>query len=356
MDDAQSEGCKALLDEGARAALTQAGIDPSLIEDSVKCVKDRDREQCAKTSAKIAAVYACSAATSGAGTTVCNKVAPVLIEKMWPVIGPPLTTVWDVGLDTLEALGSFLKHVVDAFGDLLGFGGDGPTKKEQINAITWAGWEVDKKAIVSGLQAAYAADIESRRELGLPVMIDGVVGAPNVSLDHDKNFEVKQNRSTQIFFDSLKRQEGMGEVCILGLGRDLTDTTSYGWLALHGVDPSTKPKDGQVMLRAPAMPAGWTPSSSAWSPARFTIEESSKLKTWHVSDIRDAAGMLLAIRTNAIRKASFDSIGRVIDENIRESQQPKPTSSSSWLIWMAMLGALGYLGYRYRKPIREVLR
>lgn len=328
--DGDSESCKDLQKQGARRALEEAGVDPDLADEAIECANTRDSEVCAKVSAKAAAVYACTAATEGAGADICQKYAPVIVEKIWPVVGPPLVSVWDISLQSLGHLQSVLNGVLGSFASVLGFGGDdGPTRTEKLNEIRWAGVDILDKQYKEGVKAAMLADIESRREFGLQVPmsvrhIDGELG------------DMARARVNRYFVPKLK------PVCIVGRGRKTL--TDVGPINFRIVSPDYVPTNSEIMLRSFAPPSGWRYGEPGFSPAGFEVINQPGV-TWRVQDVADAYGVVVAQRLKAIRDGSVDAVATAIAESAEQSEKQSSVSSSSGFVLLATFAALAAGGY-----------
>jgi len=386
LEDASSPQCEDLLTEGAEKSLIAAGVDPAIASAAVECAKSRDREVCAKTSAKLAAVYGCTAATGGSGAYLCSELAPVLVDKMWPVIGPPLTKTWDVTLDVLEGVFGMLGGIIDSLGGLLGFGGgDGPTYTEKLNQLLWAGNDIVKPPLDSAVQTIITSDLESQASLGLipdtqigtAARKDGDLGrltdlgiVDNIKPNENEIVErskLMEKRANSVMTDNLRRHPGFGPINVFCLS--FKSNTPASEMPANGysfmdhrftytiVDDATAQsmiKKGALVLTSNAVPIGWAMDKrEGWIPNGFKVHNPGKRVIFQ--QIRDAYGMILAERTRAIRDSTFKSVGDTIARNVQvhELQNKKP-SSSPWL-WLAALAGGGYLAYRYRDKIKKAL-
>lgn len=364
VDDASSPQCTELLKEGAKTALVSAGVNPDVADAAVECAATRDREACAKASAKLAAVYGCTAATGGGGYVVCSELAPILVDQMWPVIGPPLTATWDVALDTLEGVAGMLKGMAGAFGSMLGFGSNKPTWTEKMNDLRWAGADLIKTPMDASVDAVVKADVESQRSLGLlPRKVENKIGMSGPSLDgfkkstrlqlHDSN-ETIERKATSTMTNGLRRHPGFGTLAV-AFAPSGPNKAIYRFVdpnsEILGI-PVSKAKN---VLIATGMPAGWSlENQQGWQPNGFILNDvTSGLGKYSI--VRDAYGMILAERTRAIKDAAFESVGITISRNVQkaEAQKRQPTSSSSVLLWIAALVGSGALAYRYRGKISK---
>jgi hypothetical protein len=377
VDDYSSESCQDFVGEQGEKALIAAGVDPKTAKEIVQCAQTRDREACAKGSAKLAATYACVAATSGAGTVVCNQLAPVLIDKLWPVIGPPLTATWDIGLDMLEAALSMLKGMFEDIAGLLGFGDDGPTWTDRMNALRWKSAEIMNDSISNAFNAVRKADVESRIQVGLqdddlgsdhPVR-SGDIAAPQIvpmppGVEPMMPQIVKAGqRGAEVLQHALREHPSFGEIWIVGRRRKVPWDASgnYGRFDFAIVDPGYQIGNDEVLMRSSAMPAGWMPGDE-WTPAGFQLEQHPPMggARWQTGDVRDALGFLLSIRSDAVRTCCADAVGKVVAENVQAVTAKKlpmaEKESSSWLLWVAALAGAGTLAYVYRDKIKKAMR
>jgi len=360
-DDPSSPDCESMADEQAENVLVEYGLDPQLAKDAVACARTRDREKCAKTSAKIAAVYACSASTAGAGTAICSKLAPAMVDKVWPVMGPPLVKAWDIAFDTLDGVISLLKGVANAFGDILGFGDDGPSRTEILNDLRWKAHAVCKSAIASGSEAVSAANIESRKELGLPLPLQSggamdavaseMLGAPPIAPGGMVVMPVDA-QSSEAFKQALRPKFKQVNVVWKAVNRGAYEPPNYRFVG----DSYTPTKD-EVLVRSAGCPDKWSPGDSSWAPENFTTETKLYNHQWKLSELRNAVGMIVAERADSVSTASVEASGRVIAQNISQGQQNSESgSSSNWWIWVTAVAGAAYAGYRYRKPIMKRLK
>lgn len=357
MEDPSGPECEEIAGEYGKQALVDAGVDPAVADAAVDCLRTRDREQCAKSSAKIAATYACAALTSGAGTVVCNELAPILIDKMWPVIGPPLTYAWDVGLNILELVGGSLAEFVKDLGELIGFGDDGPTYTEKLNSMLWAGNDIVAPALDAAVSASVQADLESRRELGLPVNVEGVLGQmPPVQ----PYLPPAARKGPQdMIFDFLRSEPGFGAVYVVARpSKKIQMLPDYEVVSADYV-----PKHDEMLLEAPAMPPGWRPGSTEWSPHGFKIVKKALFSPISFFDVLAGAyGVILSARTDAIRKAAVGSVGQIVADNSVEAKSDiidglelREDDSGSVLWWTLALVGAGAAAYYYRKPLKQLV-
>lgn len=361
-EGSSSDACKNLAKEGGEKALIAAGVDPDLAREAMQCAESRDSEVCAKASAKLAAVYACTSATGGSGYTLCNEIAPKVVDQIWPIVGPPLVGAWDTAFDVMDGVAGAMQGIMDALGDILGFGSDdGPTTVELHNQLMWRGNEVINGAIDSAVKATSSADIQSRIEVGLPVKLpNGSVGGmsfkpkPDLELSANTSMSIAKNVLSQ----RLREQQGFGPIAVEArtrqFGMGITDTMPLDY---EFVDPGKKPDPGNVMLVVAGCPDGWKVGDSGWNPSGFELRE-APMAGWRFRDVRDAYGMVLAARTAAIRDAASESVGQVVSTNVRSAKMSPGSKSEGgigWFWWTAILGS-GILAYVYRDKIRRKLR
>src|SRR5512138_3106229 len=74
IDCLQSGNCSKM--DLLAAAAVAAGADPTMVAETQACLESGDDETCAKAATTVAAIAACSAATSGTATMGCTYVAP----------------------------------------------------------------------------------------------------------------------------------------------------------------------------------------------------------------------------------------------------------------------------------------
>jgi len=356
IDDGSSDACKDLAKEGGEKALIAAGVDPQLAHEAMECAESRDSEVCAKASAKLAAVYACTSATGGSGYTLCNELAPRIVDQVWPVAGPPLVMAWDSAFAILDGVTNALKGIVDALGGILGFGSDdGPTKTELQNEMMWKGSEILFGAIQSAMNATAAADFQSKIELGLPVDLPiGQFGTPNMWAKPKPGAQLssKDDFAKRVMSESLRRQPSFGAIAVAA-------RTRVGWmdegpLDFHFVDPGSTPASGEVILLATECPSNWTIGNSQWNPAGFKMLYNDS--SWNLSDVGSAYGMVLAERAAAIRDAASESVGHVVAYNLQMSQGPTESEGGiGWFWWAAIIGG-GVLAYVNRAKIARAAK
>lgn len=384
VDDYGSPACQEFVGEQGKNALVAAGVEPNTAEEIVKCAQTRDGEACAKSSAKLAASYACAAATSGAGTAVCNQLVPILIDGMWPVIGPPLTKAWDIGFELLEGALSILKGLFEGIAGIIGFDGDdGPTWTEKMNALRWEAASIMNESISSAFNAARAADVETQIRLGLesdqlgadhPVRA-GDIGTPQIVPGKEfvapmmPKIMATGHRGAAFLQDGLRRHPGFGEIWIKGRYREQFcdnqgNCRNYDF---ELVDPGYELQKDEVLLKAPAMPSDWMPGDKGWFPAGFEIDQWTP--GWDGSEtrwkggtigVRDAVVILLGIRGDAVRECSSNAVGAVVAQNMIDARKfalgVQEKDDSSWLLWVAALAGAGTLAYVYRDKIKKAMR
>jgi hypothetical protein len=356
-EGSSSDACKQLAKEGGEKALIAAGVDPQLAHEAMQCAESRDSEMCAKASAKLAAVYACTSATGGSGYTLCNELAPKVVDKIWPVAGPPLVMAWDTAFAVLDGVAGALQGIASALGNILGFGSDGPTITELQNELMWRGQEIVSASIESGVKATSAADIQSRIELGLPLELPtGSFGLPDITVRPEVNATLikTQSESKNIFSKKLRQQPGFKALAVEARTRiGSLDKTP---IEFKFVDPSKQPGAGKVMLVAGEVPPGWHVDDTGWSPSGFEIRRSSN-SAWHFDDMRDAYGMVLAARAEAISNAASESVGEMVALNVKAANAPSSEKDEGigWLWWAAIIGG-GVLAYVNRAKIARAAK
>lgn len=381
VDGIKTEGCQDLLQEQGQRLLEDAGVPSDIAEAAADCIRHRDREKCARASAELAATYGCVAATSGAGTVLCKELAPIVIDKVWPVLGPPLVATWDVALDVIEGVFDGLEGFLEGLADLLGFGwgDDGPTWTQKMNALRGQGHELISTSIEDAYEAVARADISSRMELGLPIpatghpLLDGPgdrgmpsgdiqagMGAPNMSkrtmVDQIRRRTMTEiladapPRSTMVFRDHISRQPGWGELCVVGPARKELWKWKLHPNDLALVQPGTSPAKGQMMLRSAGRSADWVPGDSG-TPAAFAVEHGVPGDYWTDADVATAYGVLLGARLDAMRLASTDASGEIISHNVQETQAEEASESSSWWLWLLLAAGAGAGYYYWRRRV-----
>lgn len=169
-----------LVTEAAKGAAVAYGVDPSVVDAAEECLSSGgDSEICAKAGAKLAATAGCMVVTEGAGGPICAKLAPFVVDAVWPLAGPPLVATWDIAYGFAEGLlgglASFAQAILDVAGIDLSTDAD-PT----VMGIYWDLLGLGRKTLLEqwevAVEAVQTAQDESRRELGLPIplpIIDG---------------------------------------------------------------------------------------------------------------------------------------------------------------------------------------
>jgi len=106
-----------------QAAAEYAGVDPTTAQLVYECAKKRDTNTCSKAGVTIGGIAACSY-FSGGQTVLCSKAVPIVVNLIWPVVGPVVTGAVDFVRYFLSAISNVVGEAADAFGDLIGLGGD----------------------------------------------------------------------------------------------------------------------------------------------------------------------------------------------------------------------------------------
>jgi len=352
-----SQACKDIAKQGGRDALVAAGLSKDTADDIVACASSGDGDSCAKAAAKVAAVYGCTSATGGAGAPLCSELAPVVVDKIWPVVGPPLAGTWDIAKGLLGGVTNILKGIADAFAGIFGFGGDdGPSWTDLTNALLWKGYDITREALDQSVHAVLLADSESKLDLGLGRQLPiGVVGwDPTDFSKASKPQFMERERQTeleaaqQLLTDNLRRHPGFGAFAVRARSRGTND---YAPIEYEFVPPATVRKNGEVILRAPAMPDGWSVSDQeGWLPNGYELDDAWNSR-WNFQDLQNAYGLILAERTKAIREAAAESVGQTIAHNVVLAQGGRveePSESSPWPWLLVAAGAVAAYVYRDR--------
>lgn len=365
-------------DEAKAAASTYLGIDPELSQAVIDCAETRDSEACAKASAQIAAIAACDFATGGAGAYLCNKYAPQIVSAIWPVLGPPLTAMFDVGFGLFGATFDFMKGV----GKLFGIGSSPGTDWDDVVwQLKAAGRKVVASSSISAVEAIGSANVSTRLELGLPIEIAGGLSGPSLSkstmldISAVKNVVAKRgDASRYTLVRALRSKPAFASEVRVAWPKRLWGTGSLDqWLEATKprlVASTYWPTKNELMLRL------WGVDLSKWDPAivksmasngtilkdgnvdfaDFKVVDSSGEWPSSGKDVRDlqaAFGLAVSERVKALQSACSESVGSTIGSAIAERQQLDQAGkeSGSGLLWLLGLAGAGTLLYIYRKRI-----
>jgi hypothetical protein len=367
MDEGQSsQACKDLQDEGFRRGMEAAGVDPAITDAALECARSGDSEVCAKAAAKVAAVYGCTAATGGGGAYLCSKLAPIVVDKIWPVVGPPLVAAWDLQLGVLDGVVDMLGGIISDLGDLLGFGGndDGPSHTEILTAMYQQGYSIVRESIQASETAVVQADVESRKELGLPIELHGGVGVPTLTVQATPAVYDRTDLAMPKI-DLTKRllaHPGFGGPIYVLVQ---ASKTSFKPSEFRFVDADYAPGLGEMVIwsqGAKDIENNWTIDSQPL-PSGFYIKRGAVVAT-NYDDVRTAYGMILERRTAAVRDAASQTVGDVVAQNITtaRSRQLDPSlikrkePESNWWLWALGLAGAAGVAYWQRDKIKKWMK
>lgn len=322
---------KELIGQGVKAAAIAYGMDPEVAAAAEQCLASGDSEVCAKASAKLAATAACTFATEGAGGPLCAKLAPFVVDAIWPLAGPPLVAAWDMAWGftdgVLGGIVAFAKALLEAAGIDLSTDAD-PT----VMDVYWELLSVGQRAIVTqwdvGAQALQVADDESRKHLHLPMSLDA---PPNPNLIVGLGGPVASSaggavrNSTAKYLESwlLAEPGWTGAVYVrvryLAPGEydfEVRDAPFQNW--------ELGPKDKRVTLGA--MPQGMK-KLSVESP---TNEQGEGWTPWNLGFDRfnnerkllsEAYFAALVVRVEALKRATTNAVGSIVAQNTERAEQ-----------------------------------
>lgn len=354
-----SPECKQeVITEGVKQAAIAYGVDPEVAAAAEQCLASGgDSEICAKAGAKLAATAACTVITEGAGGPVCAKLAPFVVDAVWPVLGPPLVTIWETAWSfnsgVLGGIADFAKNLLDAVGLDLSTSAD-PT----VTDVFWDLLAMGKGLVLPQWQAAVlavqGADDDSRRELGLPMLIDafpgshlipmnmGQLGAP----DMDQAIDIAKSDPSEIVSEEAKSHPG----AVKELEKWLR--AEPGWVdpvyvVIRQKDPWGKdydfeigfeptqnkdmgPYDKRVYLggMGPDMKK-LSAGSPQYMPGTYEVEEGEGFTPWGFaySGFKNERKMLseayvaaLSVRIEALKSATTNAVGAVIADNTAEAE------------------------------------
>jgi hypothetical protein len=353
-----SECQQELLTETAKSAAIYYGVDPSVVDAAEQCISSGgDSEVCAKAGAKLAATAACTVATEGAGGPICAKLAPFVVDAVWPVIGPPLVTIWETAWSfnsgVLGGIADFAKNLLDAVGLDLSTNAD-PT----VTDVFWDLLAMGKGLILPQWQAAVvalqSANDDSRRELGLPMMIPvdamgklslgsvGQMGGPSM----DQAIDIAKSDPSEIVSEEAKthpdavkelekwlradpgwvdpvyvvirQQDPWGKDYDFEIGFEPTKNEDMGpydkRVYLGGMDPNMK----KLSVGSPQ-----------YIPGTYDIEEGEGFAPWNFTYRRfnnerkmlsEAYVAALGVRIEALKSATTNAVGSVIAHNTAEAE------------------------------------
>lgn len=375
VDDLKSPGCQDLMKEGAKEALVANGVDPAVADATVECIASHDSEVCAKASAKLAATIACDVVTEGAAAPLCGSLAPVIVDLVWPIAGPPLVAVWDVALSfndaVLGALSQFGAALLGAVGlDL------STDAKPTVTEVYWdflaAGKAAIEPAWQSAVESVLQANAQSLAELKLPevpIADQGVVEVNGRAVGAGDYADAVNQLETV-----LKRTPGWYEETLI-LGRDVTEPGKPGIHYVFGIVPAgTSQGFGELLLKSgtvtrddkPTIDDGWlvppveiSPGNTDYSnaKARGTPWSFAYYGSWgnNRGALADAYSILLSHRLEALKSAAAQAVGNVVARNVQtrakrdammkairmQPARPKIAPVWPWALGVAALGVFG---------------
>lgn len=335
-----SDNCQQeLVTEAAKGAAIAYGVDPSVVEAAEECLSSGgDSEICAKAGAKLAATAGCMVVTEGAGGPLCAKLAPFVVDAIWPLAGPPLVATWDIAYGFAEGvlggLASFAQELLNAVGIDLSTDAD-PTVMEIYWDLLALGQQTVLQQWEVAVEAVQTAMDESRRELGLlkvplgngPVIFPDSVG----KVDGPGEDSAAKFRSEAVdMLEMFLRQEPsfVDAIYVVARGDWQGATPKYTYevsfepvlnkdmgtfdkrVTLGGMDPGMVKMTVGTPQYIPgsyevAQGEGWTPWGYNFD--RFNNERSTLAEAY-------LAG--IAFRLEGIKNATTAAVGAVVSENV----------------------------------------
>ncbi|MFA5053332.1 MAG: hypothetical protein WC565_04700 [Parcubacteria group bacterium] len=371
-------------EEAKRLASTYLGIDPGMSQAILDCAETRDSEACAKASAQLAATAACTYMTGGAGAYLCNKYAPQIVDAIWPVLGPPLVTMFDIGFGFIGATYEFFKGAVESFGKMIGIvSSPGVDWDDVVWRLKAAGRKAIGSSSVSAIEAISSADVSTRLELGLSIdagslgtpklpNLDGIKALPEIKAAITKNLAPSQMSlirslktkpafagEVRVAWPKFKLDASMQSVSqwVKGVKPRVVSNTYWPtkdelMLQLWGVDLS---KWNQSAVAAMAK-GGTRANAGDIDFADFKVVDSNG--AWPTSgktvmDLQAAFGLAVSERVKALQAACSESVGDTIGVAIAEKQgiEQAGSESGSGLLWLLGLAGAGTLLYLYRDKV-----
>jgi len=365
-------------EEAKRLASKYLGIDPDMSQAILDCAESRDSEACAKASAQLAATAACTYMTGGGGAYLCNKYAPQVVDAIWPVLGPPLVGMFDIGFGFMGATYEFLKGVVESFGKMIGIGSSPGVNWDDV---VWKLKAAGRKTVATGsekaIEAIASADAATRVELG---MSDGSLGTPlHDAIKNNSAMKSVVDRylltSQRSLVSALKGKPAFaGEIRVAWSKQKLDPSLQSLSQWVKGAKPrlvssSYWPTKDELMLQL------WGVDTSKWNPetvaamassgtranaadmdfADFKVVDSSG--NWpssgkSVLDLQAAFGLAMSERVKALQAACSESVGETVGAVIAEKQGiDREANSGSGLLWLLGLAGAGALLYVYRDKV-----
>jgi hypothetical protein len=158
------------------AAAEASGVSPEVIRLAIHCAQTGDSSQCAKAGLILVAVAACTAYTSGAGTYVCTKLAPIFVNFAWPHIEQAIKiATFGVGLDgiiNVLTFGQGIGFILNATGigglaKLLGGSSRGKFSDNKKRQVFHQVVRVTNEQVTGAIRGLWDGLIAARQSAGL---------------------------------------------------------------------------------------------------------------------------------------------------------------------------------------------
>jgi hypothetical protein len=338
-DGVGSSGCSKLQALKASAAL--AGVDPLFIEAAEECISGSE-EACAKFAVVTAATDACASITAGAASAGCAAAMPVVVDLVWPIVGPISTGVVKGVKTLIGGLGGMFISLGKQILDLLGLGSDDTTEVD-FNVLAKQYRDKDnsilldaKTEMVNHLEHAWE---ELRASTGLgptAFMVDPKGQNRNARLALEKALDLELQKQP-LWYDRLTYDVEYWSSPPGSWGASSLKSKSYISLGAH--------------------------EQSNWTPGNLDVL-GDKLSAPHdklgvFQTVPKGASGVMSQRVEGMQRAFQATLGWVVasvsneaggTEKIKTLMQQRQQAEGSGLTWLLLLGlGAAYGGYKWYK-------
>lgn len=169
---ADPQGC------AQRQALTlaaeQIGVSPEVLYLAINCAKSGDNDQCAKAGVILGATAMCTAYSGGTATPLCAKIAPIIVNFVWPHINAvvkALTFGRDIDdIVNIITFGQGVSWILAPIGGIASFitGGKGKFSGSQKASIFNQAIKATNSILNSSMVGIWSAFLQTRQAFNLP--------------------------------------------------------------------------------------------------------------------------------------------------------------------------------------------